>query len=78
MSGQCAAVITSYSIHYTKLYDGTAYRKTPVFSARMTHLIFAPYWNVPPTILREDKLPRIKADPSYVQRHHFEISYNFV
>jgi len=52
---------------------GTAYRKTPVFSARMTHLIFAPYWNVPPTILREDKLPRIKADPSYVQRHHFEI-----
>jgi murein L,D-transpeptidase YcbB/YkuD len=52
---------------------GTAYRKTPVFSARMNHLIFAPYWNVPPTILREDKLPKIKADPGYVQRQHFEI-----
>jgi murein L,D-transpeptidase YcbB/YkuD len=52
---------------------GTAYRKTPVFSARMDHLIFAPYWNVPPTILREDKLPKIKADPGYVQRQHFEI-----
>jgi len=52
---------------------GTAYRKTPVFSARMSYLIFAPYWNVPPTILREDKLPQIKADPAYVQRHHFEI-----
>lgn len=52
---------------------GTAYRKTPVFSARMNHLIFAPYWNVPPTILREDKLPKIKADPGYVNRQHFEI-----
>ena len=35
---------------------GTQYRKTPVFSARMTYLEFAPYWTVPPTILREDKL----------------------
>jgi murein L,D-transpeptidase YcbB/YkuD len=52
---------------------GTAYRKTPVFSARMDHLIFAPYWSVPPTILREDKLPKIKADPGYVHRQHFEI-----
>lgn len=52
---------------------GTAYRKTPVFSARVNHLVFAPYWNVPPTILREDKLPKIKADPGYVQRQHFEI-----
>lgn len=52
---------------------GTAYRKTPVFSARMNHLIFAPYWTVPPTILREDKLPQIKTDPGYVDRHHFEI-----
>jgi murein L,D-transpeptidase YcbB/YkuD len=52
---------------------GTAYRKTPVFSARMDHLIFAPYWTVPSTILREDKLPKIKADPGYVQRQHFEI-----
>lgn len=52
---------------------GTAYRKTPVFSARLDHLIFAPYWNVPPTILREDKLPKIKANPGYVHRQQFEI-----
>jgi len=52
---------------------GTAYRKTPVFSASMHYLIFAPYWNVPPTILREDKLPKIKIDPGFVERQHFEI-----
>lgn len=52
---------------------GTAYRKTPVFSARMTYLEFAPYWTVPPTILREDKLPLIRRDPGWITRHHYEI-----
>lgn len=52
---------------------GTGYRKTPVFSARMTYLEFAPTWSVPPTILREDKLPKIKANPAYLAEHRFEI-----
>ena len=52
---------------------GTSYRKTPVFSARMTYLEFAPYWTVPSTILREDKLPLIKKDPGWLARHNYEI-----
>ena len=52
---------------------GTSYRKTPVFSARMTYIEFAPTWIVPPTILREDKLPAIKADPAYLDAHHFRV-----
>lgn len=52
---------------------GTSYRKTPVFSARMTYLEMAPTWTVPPTILREDKLPAIKADPGYLARKHFRV-----
>jgi len=52
---------------------GTQYRKTPVFSARMTYLEFAPYWTVPPTILREDKLPLIKRNPDYLAEKHFRI-----
>ena len=52
---------------------GTQYRKTPVFSARMTYLEFAPYWTVPPTILREDKLPKIKRQPDYLEEKHFRI-----
>ena len=52
---------------------GTQYRKTPVFSARMTYLEFAPYWTVPPTILREDKLPKIQRNPDYLVEKHFRI-----
>ena len=40
----------------------------------MTYLEFSPYWTVPSTILREDKLPAIQANPGYlVQKHHFRV-----
>ncbi len=52
---------------------GTRARPTPVFSAFMSYLDFAPYWHVPPTILREDKLALIKADRDYLSAHHYEI-----
>ncbi len=52
---------------------GTEYRKTPVFSAPMTYLELAPTWTVPPTILREDKLPAIRANPEYLAKNHFRI-----
>lgn len=45
---------------------GRAYRQTPVFSATMTYLALAPYWNVPPGIAANDQLPRIRQDPGYV------------
>ncbi len=52
---------------------GTDYRRTPVFSAKLRYLDFAPYWYVPQTILREDKLPLIKDDLNFLKSHHYEI-----
>jgi murein L,D-transpeptidase YcbB/YkuD len=52
---------------------GTRYRKTPVFSAQMSYLEFAPYWTVPSTILREDKLPAIRKNPAFLQKNHFRV-----
>ncbi|PNU20343.1 peptidoglycan-binding protein [Geothermobacter hydrogeniphilus] len=52
---------------------GTPYRKTPNFSAQLRYLEFAPFWYVPKTILREDKLPIIRRDPGWLTRHHYEI-----
>ena len=52
---------------------GREYREMPVFSARMTHLVFAPYWHVPPTIAAQDKLPLIKGDPGYLAAQHMTL-----
>jgi len=45
---------------------GRPYRETPVFSGRMTYLTFSPSWHLPPTISREDILPRLRKDPQDV------------
>jgi murein L,D-transpeptidase YcbB/YkuD len=47
--------------------------RTPVFADEMEHLIFRPYWNVPSSILRNESLPAIRADLSYVAREDMEI-----
>jgi murein L,D-transpeptidase YcbB/YkuD len=52
---------------------GTSYRKTPVFRSELKYLEFNPTWTVPPTILRQDKLPAIKKDPGYLAANNFSV-----
>ncbi len=56
-----------------KVIVGMKYRRTPVFSDRMTYLVLSPYWNVPPSIAVKDKLPIIQKDPEYLTREHFKV-----
>lgn len=52
---------------------GTPYRKTPVFKARMTYLVLNPDWTVPPTILKNDIIPRLVWDPDYLVEHDMDL-----
>lgn len=47
---------------------GTNYRKTPVFGAKMTYLVFSPTWTVPSTILKEDVIPQLLKGPGYLKQ----------
>jgi len=47
--------------------------ETPVFLGEIRHLEFSPYWNVPPGILRNELLPALVLDPSYLERHEMEL-----
>ena len=46
---------------------------TPVFAADMRFVVIRPYWDVPATILRSEFLPKIRANPEWLVRNHFEI-----
>jgi murein L,D-transpeptidase YcbB/YkuD len=46
---------------------------TPVFLGELRSVSFAPYWNVPPSIARNEVVPRIRRDPGYLDREGFEI-----
>jgi murein L,D-transpeptidase YcbB/YkuD len=42
---------------------GRETRATPIFSSRVTEVIFNPTWTVPAKLVREDLLPRLRANP---------------
>ncbi len=47
--------------------------ETPVFIGDLLRVEFSPYWNVPPSILRNEVLPRLRRDPSYLDREAMEL-----
>jgi L,D-transpeptidase YcbB len=61
------------SIFHSRVLVGQRYRKTPVFSDRMTYLVLNPTWTIPPGILEEDKLPLIRRDPGYLARNNITV-----
>jgi len=46
---------------------------TPVFTADMTSVLFRPYWDVPPSIVRRELLAELRRDPRYLQSHDMEL-----
>jgi len=49
-----------------RVVAGKPYRKTPVFSDKITYLVINPYWGVPDTIAKKDILPKVKKDPNFL------------
>jgi len=53
---------------------GKAYgHHTPVFADTMEYVIFRPYWEVPPSIIRAELVPHLTRDPSYLGKKGFQI-----
>jgi murein L,D-transpeptidase YcbB/YkuD len=57
----------------TRAQVGKAYRKTPVFRDRIRYIEFNPTWTVPPTILRQDILPKVKKDRGYLEEKNLQV-----
>ncbi|SEJ35709.1 Murein L,D-transpeptidase YcbB/YkuD [Cyclobacterium xiamenense] len=52
---------------------GKTYRKTPVFNAAMSYLVFSPTWTIPPTILKNDVLPSVRKNNAYLSQKNMRI-----
>lgn len=46
---------------------------TPIFADDMTHVVFAPYWNVPPDIVKNETVPQALRDPAFLARTNMEV-----
>jgi murein L,D-transpeptidase YcbB/YkuD len=47
--------------------------RTPIFLEEMEYVVFRPYWNPPPSILRAEIVPHARRDPSYLAHEDLEI-----
>ena len=57
----------------SRVIVGTEYDQTPIFAADLKYLVFNPTWTVPRSIIREEMLPDIKADSTYLSSRNFDL-----
>lgn len=74
--------IAGYRMHYirpngqhwdARVVVGTPRRETPIIHSTISHLTINPSWTIPPTIMREDVLPRVRADTDYLARENIQV-----
>jgi murein L,D-transpeptidase YcbB/YkuD len=50
--------------------------QTPIFESSIRYLVFRPYWNVPPRILKNEVIPDIENDRKYIEDSRMEVVSN--
>ncbi|RON03419.1 murein L,D-transpeptidase [Pseudomonas brassicacearum] len=72
-----AAQLTVYQagvpVWQTRTQVGRAERQTPLLKSSVTRLTLNPTWTVPPTIMREDKLPEIRRDQTFLSKQNLQV-----
>jgi L,D-transpeptidase YcbB len=59
----------------SRVIVGKAYdHRTPLFADEMEYIVFRPYWNVPVSIARDEIIPALRQNPTYLSRHQMEIA----
>ncbi|WP_245994440.1 L,D-transpeptidase family protein [Desulfosoma caldarium] len=65
------------SVLKMRVIVGGSATSTPVFSEVIRYVELNPYWNVPQSIVGKELLPKIRKDPTFLERHHYELLATF-
>lgn len=57
----------------SRVIVGRPDRKTPMMSSALNNVVLNPPWNVPPTLAKNDILPKVRKDPGYLDRHNYKV-----
>ena len=59
---------------YKNVIIGKSYgHKSPLFEKEIQYVVFRPYWEVTPSIQRNEIVSHIQKDPNYIAKHNFEV-----
>lgn len=45
---------------------------TTVFNGDLNQIVFSPYWNVPPSIVKDELMAKMASNPNYLESQHME------
>jgi murein L,D-transpeptidase YcbB/YkuD len=48
-------------------------RQSPIMQTKATEINFNPYWHVPPSLIKKDLIPKMKANPDYLAEEKIHI-----
>ncbi|MEJ8573703.1 L,D-transpeptidase family protein [Microbaculum marinum] len=48
-------------------------RQSPLLSKKIQYVSFNPYWTVPKSIIQKDIIPKMREDPTYLERYNIRI-----
>ncbi|PRY65323.1 murein L,D-transpeptidase YcbB/YkuD [Vreelandella songnenensis] len=74
--------IAGFQLHYirpngqqwnARVVVGSPRRETPIIHSSISHLTINPSWTIPPTIMREDVLPRVRQSTDYLSQHNMQV-----
>jgi len=57
----------------SRVQVGKPYRSTPAFKSQITYLTLNPTWTVPPTILKNDILPKVRKNLGYLAANRIRV-----
>ena len=57
---------------------GKALHKTVIFNGDIKYIVFSPYWNVTPSIMKNEILPAIRKNPNYLKKNNMEWNGNSI
>ncbi|MBC7554136.1 MAG: L,D-transpeptidase family protein [Taibaiella sp.] len=47
---------------------------TTMFSGNLSQVVFSPYWNIPPSIVKKEVIPGLRRDKNYLKKRNMEIT----
>jgi murein L,D-transpeptidase YcbB/YkuD len=60
-------------VHEARVITGKPGSPTPVFSGEMEFAVVNPSWYIPPSIMKNEILPGLAADPTYAEQRGYEV-----
>jgi L,D-transpeptidase YcbB len=69
-----AVVKDGDTIRAHNVIAGSKARPTPIFSDALQYIVINPEWRIPPTIKKQDVIPKASKDPNYLSSHNMTVT----